>query len=253
MSGFMFFIFFVTLIAFIVYWRKKANARKNAGDNYKDDPVYQKISKTKRIIGAVCIVSLLLGFGMSGNSSSTKNDSTKSAQVTEKAEKSPEEIAAEKAKQEEKKKENMVKEITTGWDTATQKYDDHKNIKKALELIKKYPDYIPNQPGEPLNTQQAMQKPWDFYGKVVTITGTIYNIQHYPPDHAARKFIGQECFNAMIRTNDGVYVSVDVVGNGNGIQNNAQVSLKGYVIGLTDLQDMKYGGKSDGLGFVAQQ
>ena len=47
MSGFMFFIFFVTLIAFIVYWRKKANARKNAGDNYKDDPVYQKISKTK--------------------------------------------------------------------------------------------------------------------------------------------------------------------------------------------------------------
>ena len=253
MSGFMFFIFFVTLIAFIVYWRKKANARKNAGDNYKDDPVYQKISKTKRIIGAVCIVSLLLGFGMSGNSSSTKSDSTKSAQVTEKAEKSPEEIAAEKAKQEAKKQEEMTKEITTGWDTATQKDDDHKNIKKALELIKKYPDYIPNQPGEPLNTQQAMQKPRDFYGKVVTITGTIYNIQHYPPDHAARKFIGQECFNAMIRTNDGVYVSVDVVGNGNGIQNNAQVSLKGYVIGLTDLQNMKYGGKSDGLSFVGQQ
>ena len=57
----------------------------------------------------------------------------------------------------------------------------------------------------------------------------------------------------MIRTNDGVYVSVDVVGNGNGIQNNAQVSLKGYVIGLTDLQNMKYGGKSDGLSFVGQQ
>lgn len=253
MSGFMFFIFFVTLIAFIVYWRKKANARKNAGDNYKDDPVYQKISKTKRIIGAVCIVSLLLSFGMSGNSSSTKSDSTKSAQVTEKAEKSPEEIAADKAKQEAKKQEEMTKEITTGWDTATKKDDEHKNFKKALELIKKYPDYIPNQPGEPLNTQQAMQKPWEYYGKVVTLSGMIYNIQHYPPGHDMTKFVGKECFNAMIRTSDGVYVAVDVVGNGDGIQNNAQISLKGYIIGLTSLENMKYGGKSDGLNFVGQQ
>ena len=52
-------IWLVSLVAFIVYWRKKASARKAAGENYQSDPEYLAISKTKRIIGMVCIVSFI--------------------------------------------------------------------------------------------------------------------------------------------------------------------------------------------------
>lgn len=266
MQGFMFLVFFVSLIAFIVFWRKKANARKTAGENYKEDPNYLKVSKTKKIIGAVCVLSLILSFVTGGsNSSTSKNTPPKqSAQVTEKKGKSPEELAAEKAakekeaaeaaeKQAKQAEENKLQEIKNGWDDANQMDEKHTNARKAFELIKKYPDYIPSQQGEPLNAQQAMQKPWDFYGKVVTLTGTIYGIEHYPPGHEVSKFMEKDCFNAMVRTSDGVYVSVDIVGSGDGIQNDTPVTLKGYVTGLTELHNTKYGGKSKGVNFIGQQ
>lgn len=51
---------FVALIAFVYYWRKKTSARKAAGDNYQADENYLRISKIKRLIGGVCVVSLVL-------------------------------------------------------------------------------------------------------------------------------------------------------------------------------------------------
>lgn len=52
-------VWLASLVAFIVYWRKKASARKAAGENYQNDPEYLAVSKTKRIIGIVCIVSFI--------------------------------------------------------------------------------------------------------------------------------------------------------------------------------------------------
>lgn len=54
-------IWFISFIAFIIYWRKKVSAKKFAGDNYKDDENYQHVSKVKRIIGAVCLASFVIG------------------------------------------------------------------------------------------------------------------------------------------------------------------------------------------------
>lgn len=84
----------VTLIAFIVYWRKKVGAKKSAGENYKDDENYKNISRTKRIIGLVCIASFVLlgvinsdsnsGSSSSSNySSSSSSSSSSSKQVQE--------------------------------------------------------------------------------------------------------------------------------------------------------------------------
>ena len=53
-----------TLIAFVVYWWKKRKAKKDVGENYTDDENYKKISKMKRIIGAVCIASFIIGFAI---------------------------------------------------------------------------------------------------------------------------------------------------------------------------------------------
>lgn len=55
------FVFLITLIAFVVFWWKKRKARIAAGADYMTDQNYQKISKLKRIIGVVCIVSLVIG------------------------------------------------------------------------------------------------------------------------------------------------------------------------------------------------
>lgn len=49
-----------TLIAFIVFWRKKVNAKKSAGENYADDENYKHISKIKKFIGIACIVSFVI-------------------------------------------------------------------------------------------------------------------------------------------------------------------------------------------------
>ncbi len=53
-------IWLVTLIWFIVLWRKKKAARLNGGTNYETDEIYLAVSKKKRIIGVVCIISFFL-------------------------------------------------------------------------------------------------------------------------------------------------------------------------------------------------
>ena len=57
-------IWLFTLIAFIVYWWKKRKAKNNVGENYADDENYKKISKIKKIIGAVCIASFIIGIAI---------------------------------------------------------------------------------------------------------------------------------------------------------------------------------------------
>ena len=54
-------VWFISLIAFIVYWRKKVNAKKAAGENYANDENYNNVSKIKRLIGIVCLVSFVIG------------------------------------------------------------------------------------------------------------------------------------------------------------------------------------------------
>ncbi|MCR5030773.1 MAG: hypothetical protein K5982_04810 [Selenomonadaceae bacterium] len=99
MSGFFALVWLVTLIAFIVYWRKKASARKAAGDNYENDPEYLSVSKTKRIIGIVCIVSFILSGATAPKSDeSSKNATSNTAATTSTQSTKPNE--AQKPKQE---------------------------------------------------------------------------------------------------------------------------------------------------------
>ena len=54
------FMYTASLIAFLVYWRKKVAAKRAAGVYYMDDPLYQSVSKVKRVIGVICVVSFML-------------------------------------------------------------------------------------------------------------------------------------------------------------------------------------------------
>ena len=49
-------LWFITLFAFIILIFVKRGKRIAAGDNYKVDPVYLKVSKIKRIVGIICLL-----------------------------------------------------------------------------------------------------------------------------------------------------------------------------------------------------
>lgn len=133
-------IWFVTLIAFIVYWRKKANARKMAGENYKSDPNYLKVSKIKRIIGAVCIVSFVLGIATQPSQTPEEK-----ARIAAEQQAKKEQAAAEKAEREakakaEKEQQNLERAASlTGDDKALyeQKLQEYKQSMDEPEAISK--------------------------------------------------------------------------------------------------------------------
>jgi len=80
MTNFLVLAWFISLITFIVYWRKKVGAKKQYGFESEE---YQKISKTKRIIGVACIV-LFFAIGFAPNneqSSSTDSSKTQTEQL----------------------------------------------------------------------------------------------------------------------------------------------------------------------------
>ena len=75
-------VWIVSLVAFIVYWRKKASARKAAGENYQSDPEYLAVSKTKRIIGIVCIASFIITGALAPKSDEKTTSTPATAQTS---------------------------------------------------------------------------------------------------------------------------------------------------------------------------
>ena len=104
LSNFFSMVFCITFIAFIVYWWKKRKERKAAGENYQSDAVYQGISKTKRMIGIVCIVSLCLSSALHPEKSPEEK-----ARIAAEQQAKAEKAAAEKAEKEKKEAEEAAK------------------------------------------------------------------------------------------------------------------------------------------------
>lgn len=128
MHDFFIFLWFVSLIAFIVYWRKKANARKIAGADYRNDAIYQKTSTIKRIIGIVCIVSFILG-GMTTPKQTpeekAKIAAEKQAKLEQEAAQKAEKEAQDKAAKEQKLADriaNLPSDEKEVYDTKFQEY-----------------------------------------------------------------------------------------------------------------------------------
>ena len=101
MQNLMGFIWFVSLIAFIVYWRKKANAKKNYG---ADSEEYRSVSKTKRIIGVVCLVAFfgIVFFAPKNAEKAADNNQVKTEQTASTS--SSKDKAAQEAKSKAEKK-----------------------------------------------------------------------------------------------------------------------------------------------------
>lgn len=296
MSGFFFLVNFVTLIAFIVFWWKKRKARIAAGENYKEDSQYRHISKIKRIIGVVCVLSLVLGC-LTGNPEETaqrqaqkqaeqqaKDQADKAAKEQEIIEKvaaltgedkamydakfneykatlsdsearakafkdveaaiNAREIAAKEATE---KAEKIEKSMTTGWDTSES--SSQKNFEKGLKLIKENSDYILNKEAISPDPGEALRKPWNFYGKVVTCTGVVSDSNQAPPGHSVAKAIGGKYTYGVLMCGD-VPIGFHLKADSDRLPEGAQVTIKGFVVGLSDTVTNSWGEKIKGVGFV---
>lgn len=78
-------VWLVTLIWFIALYRQKKAARLAAGENYKNDEAYMAISKKKRIVGIVCIASLLINFAIGPTNKDKAKDEKVATQTTQTA------------------------------------------------------------------------------------------------------------------------------------------------------------------------
>lgn len=268
MSGFFYFVWFVTLIAFIVYWWKKKKARKAGGDDYKNYPEYQRISKIKRIIGAVCIVSFVLGIATAP--SMTPEEKAKIAaekqakaekQAEDKAAKEAADQAAKKANEEEQaakaaeekvrkaqdERDKIEKSITTGWDTSN--VTSQANFEKAVHLIADHSDYVKGKDPVGADPEAALRKPWDYYGKIVTFTGIVSDSNQAPPAQSIAKAWGGQYTYGVIMCGD-VPVGFHVKADSDRLRKGQQVTLKGFIVGQDSGLKNDFGGSPTGVEFV---
>lgn len=204
--------------------------------------MFQEMTKIKGVaVVSFAALSLMIA-GCGGQSSKTANDSSKVESTQDKKESSAESDY-----------DKMVKEITTGWNTETTDSDtDSANWEKAIKLIKKYPDYLRQSEAYRAEPQSMMKKPWEFYGKVISIKGRIYSIEQRPPGDSVAKFFGRSCYHAMLRTpgEDSITFAVDIIDDADSLKEDQTVSLRGYIYGHVGLVNKTFGGKSKGIGFI---
>ncbi len=176
----------------------------------------------------------------------------------EAAKKQAEQEAAEKRKiaEAQRKQKEILKESSTGWNLeTTDTSNDGTNLLKASGLVKKYPDYVHEAEANWINAEDAMKKPWEYYGKVVNLSGRIYSIKQLPPGNSAVKFFGKNCYDAMLAvgdTYDPVAISMIIVGDSAYVSENSIVNVKGYIYGHAALVN-RMGGEARGLSFVGFQ
>ena len=161
-------------------------------------------------------------------------------------------LREQKAAEESKRKQDaMQAEMTTGWNTATTDADsDATNFLKAANLLKDYYTNIRNADAIRADAETVMQKPWEYYGKVVSVYGRVYDVEHLPPGHNIPKFFNKDCAHAMMATDNGVYLTLYIVGDVERLHEDAYMSVKGLIYGHVGLQNTTFGGHSKGLGFI---
>ncbi|BAL82006.1 hypothetical protein SELR_02980 [Selenomonas ruminantium subsp. lactilytica TAM6421] len=147
LSLLLFLLFFPLLIAFIILWWKKRKARINAGDNYENNPQYIKISKTKRLVGILCIGSIILSFAIKPELT-PEEKARYAAEQQIKAEQEAKQKAQQQAEQEAKeqaaKEQKMAERITN-------LPEDERNVFNA-----KFQEYQKNEP-EPIAKEKALK------------------------------------------------------------------------------------------------
>ncbi|WP_195892702.1 hypothetical protein [Desnuesiella massiliensis] len=194
--------------------------------------VFKKLGIVVGIIIAICIVAAV---GNSNDSSTRQTDKNNVGQSN---------LSTNSTNTKPTKDE--VQKPT--WNTTETDIEKNGNISIAVDIIKSNADLksIATIP-EPTAVAKA---PWNYYGKVVKISGKITDIQEYPAGSDWSKLLGgKEAGQIVIISDDGTITDMFVMGSTGNLKNGDRVSLYGYPIGLSDVEN-RLGGKNTQLFIV---
>jgi len=112
------------------------------------------------------------------------------------------------------------------------------NIQIAAKLVKSddLQDVFPVEPAVVVKT------PWNYYGKVLELSGTIELIEDYPPGgDISQVFGGGSVSEVVFMTEDGTIADFFMIGSSGNLNVGDMVTLRGYPVGRNEVEN-KLGG-----------
>ena len=189
----------------------------------------------KIITGMIAIMlaaGVVSGCGGSGNTGNTSSSSTQSSSQA-------------KTKQAAEKPE--AKKAT--WNTSEVDAAKNANLQVAIEELKKNPDIASK--ATDIDAAAVIKTPWEYYGKVVRVTGTVGVIEPQPPTGDIGKLFGGDVYDVVVTVGaDETIVEGFMMGKTK-LNVGDQATLVGYPIGRMEVPN-KIGGKFTHLVIVGK-
>lgn len=128
------------------------------------------------------------------------------------------------------------------WNTSEVDATKNGNIQQAAKALKQTADLAAV--AQDADASVVIQKPWEYYGKVLKVTGTVAVVDSYPPGSDMAKAIGaasEGATDVVISVGEDTIVEFFMQGSQN-LKKGDQATLMGYPIGRTEVEN-KLGGK----------
>lgn len=188
----------------------------------------------------IFIILLIIGAAQDDE----KSNSDKKTKPTEK-----------KISEDRKKEENTpveAKEKIVKWNVKDENALENGNIKKAIKLLVGK-SKISNEAIE-ISSLDVYKRPWDYYGKIVSISGMVAFAEDYPPESDLNREFGTDTTsNITIITEEGVIVSLLSPISSIHINRDNIAVLYGYIVGRGELVKNNQGGIETGLVMIGTQ
>ncbi len=192
------------------------------------------------VISIIFIMLLIIGAsqddGKTDNSNDEKNEQSEKITNTEEIVESPKEV-----------EEEIVK-----WNVKNENALENGNIKKAIKLLIGKNE-LSNEAIQ-IDSVDAYKAPWNYYGKIVAISGEVAFAEDYPPQSdLSKKFGSETASNITIITEEGVVVSLLSTISSSKINRGSMAIIYGYIVGRGQLVQNSQGGNEIGLVMIGNQ
>jgi len=213
-----------------------------------------ELSKLRKIITSAIVVFVILTIvGGKDNKSSNVSQNSSVETVSEQQKETSENLTKETiSKQQSSKvelKENQSNhEEMPEWNTGDLDAMANGNIEIAAKEIKK----VNNSRSVAINPAPAnvKKRPWDYYGKIIKITGTVAVVQDYPPSSDYSKMLGSPSVSTIVmETADGTIAQFLLTKSASNINVGDVATAFGFPVGTAEV-DNTVGGTFTHVMFV---
>jgi len=203
------------------------------------NPEKRKRGKVLLTYGAALIVLVIV----IGTTTESQTTDSKVVNAQQNDEKKPEE-PAEPAESVEKANEIATEDadpaeastderLTPEWNMEEPDALENGNFYLAVDLVNTL-GTIPD--GEAVPAEDVLKTPWNYYGKALTFTGAVEDVQDFPPGSEDYKAGRQS--DVVITADDGTTtVEFFIMGPSGGIHVGQTVTMTGYPIGRTQVEN----------------